>query len=142
MGIQVGPGKGGTVSEMNVVPLIDILLVLIIIFMVITPLTPQGLDAMIPQTPKDESQRGTDETTVVVQVAANGSLRINQEEASWETLGSRIEQIFKTRAQKVAFVQGESETRFEDVARAIDILRTSGVNQLGLLGGKLTAGRE
>lgn len=139
MGIQISAGKGGTVSEMNVVPLIDVLLVLIIIFMVITPLTPHGLDAMVPQIPEGKFGRVPEEQTVVVQVAANGGLRINQEETSWEALGSRIEHIFKTRAQKVAFVQGENETRFENVARAIDIMRASGVKQLGLLGDKLAA---
>ncbi len=134
MGMNVGRRKG-VVAEMNVVPLIDVLLVLLIIFMVISPLTPKGLEAQIPKQP-DESDvpPAPQDLTVVVQVAADGRLRINQEESSWAKLGERIDEIFRKRAQRVAFVQGEEEVLFQDIARAIDIMRTAGVEQVGLLG--------
>jgi len=132
--MNVGRRKG-VVAEMNVVPLIDVLLVLLIIFMVISPLTPKGLEAQIPKQP-DESDvpPAPQDLTVVVQVAADGRLRINQEESSWAKLGERIDEIFRKRAQRVAFVQGEEEVLFQDIARAIDIMRTAGVEQVGLLG--------
>lgn len=142
MGMQVGGESGGTVSEMNVVPLIDILLVLIIIFMVITPLTPRGLDALVPQ-PAPPGQQQSDamaERTVVVQVMANGTLKINQEDTTWETMGVRLEEVFKTRAEKVAFVKGEDDVRFQDVARAIDIMRASGIEKVGLITARIEAG--
>jgi len=134
VGMNVGRRKG-VVAEMNVVPLIDVLLVLLIIFMVISPLTPKGLEAQIPKQP-DESDvpPAPQDLTVVVQVAADGRLRINQEESSWAKLGERIDEIFRKRAQRVAFVQGEEEVLFQDIARAIDIMRTAGVEQVGLLG--------
>ena len=142
MGMQVGESKGGAMAEMNVVPLIDILLVLLIIFMVITPLTPKGLDTLVPQpNPNKEQNQEMNDKTVVVQVAQNGKLKINNEDSTWEALGPRVEQIFKDRAEKVAFVKGENEVLFMDVARAIDIMRGSGIDKVGLITAKLEAGQ-
>ena len=122
---------------MNVVPLIDILLVLIIIFMVITPLTPKGLQAVIPQPAKTDPQRPESDATIVVQVLDAGKLKINGEDAAWHSLGLRLSTVFKERAEKVAFVQGEESVRFSDVARVIDIMRSSGAEKVGLLTGRL-----
>jgi biopolymer transport protein TolR len=142
MGVSVGGSKGGAVAEMNVVPLIDILLVLLIIFMVITPLTPKGMDTLVPQpSPNKEQSQEINDKTVVVQVAMNGKLKINSEDATWEGLGPRLEQIFKERAEKVAFIKGENEVQFMEVARAIDIMRGAGIDKVGLITAKLEAGQ-
>jgi len=142
MGIKIGGGRG-QMSEPNVVPLIDVLLVLLIIFMVITPLTPKGLEALVPQPPPPGQQVDPDiiAKTVVVQVERGGGLKINQEPATWETLGPRLEEIFKARAEKVAFVKGDDKIPFADVARAIDIMRNSGVDKVGLITAKIEAGQ-
>ena len=141
MGMSVGESKGGAMAEMNVVPLIDILLVLLIIFMVITPLTPKGMEALVPQpNPNKENQEVSDKT-VVVQIAQGGKLKINNEDTNWDGLGPRMEQIFKDRAEKVAFVKGENDVLFMDVARAIDILRGAGIDKVGLITAKLEAGQ-
>lgn len=128
----IAPNKGNSISEMNVVPLIDILLVLLIIFMVIAPSIPRGLETEIPQ-PDPASRVLLPDTSVVVQVARNGKLKINGEDTNWDTLGPRVEQVFKDRANKVAFVKGDSNVLFMDVARAIDIIRGSGIDKVGLL---------
>ena len=142
MGMQVGDSKGGAMAEMNVVPLIDILLVLLIIFMVITPLTPKGLDALVPQpNPNQQQNQEIENKTVVVQVLDGGKLKINNEDTSWDSLGPRLEQIFKERAEKVAFVKGDNDVLFMDVARAIDIMRESGIDKVGLITAKLEAGQ-
>jgi biopolymer transport protein ExbD len=139
MGMEVGQ-KSGSMATMNVVPLIDILLVLIIIFMVITPLTPKGLGASVPQPSKmDEPSKPIIEKTVVVQILDTGNLKINDESATWESLGPRLSDVFKERAEKVAFVQGGDSVRFSDVARAIDIMRSSGIDKVGLMTAKLPA---
>ena len=142
MGMSVGENKGGAMAEMNVVPLIDILLVLLIIFMVITPLTPKGLDTLVPQpNPNQQQQQDVSDKTVVVQVQENNKLKINGEDTSWEGLGPRMEQIFKDRAEKVAFVKGDNDVLFMDVARAIDIMRGAGIDKVGLITAKLEAGQ-
>jgi biopolymer transport protein TolR len=142
MGMAVGP-RSGAVSEMNVVPLIDILLVLIIIFMVITPTTPHGLDALVPQpSPPDAKQDpALLAKTIVVVVGANGKVMINQDETTWDQLGPRLEDIFKQRAEKVAFVKGDDSVDFAEVARAIDIMRANGIDKVGLITAKVEAGQ-
>jgi biopolymer transport protein TolR len=131
MGMSVG-GKRGIVSDMNVVPLIDILLVLLVIFMII-PKYSKGLDALVPQQSTQPPDKRVTDEVVVIQVLADGTLRINQEPVSWERLGSRIEEVFKLRATRVAFVRGDAPVEFGVVARVIDVMHTSGIASVGLL---------
>jgi biopolymer transport protein TolR len=139
MGMTVGSGKG-SLSEPNIVPLIDVLLVLIIIFMVITPTVPQGLDARIPQPAQPTDHPDTDvPLAVVVQVTSGGNLLINQDKVSWDGLGPRLEDIFKQRAEKAAFVKGNDSVQFAEVARAIDIMRGAGIDNVGLITAKIQA---
>jgi biopolymer transport protein TolR len=132
MGMSLG-GKRGIVSEMNVVPLIDILLVLLVIFMII-PAYSEGEEALIPQQsrlPPDSSK--IEPEVVVVQVLADGTLKINQEPVTFDKLSPRIEEIFKQRATRVAFIRGDKPVEFGVVARVIDVLHTSGIASVGLL---------
>ena len=139
MGMDVGQ-KSGAMATMNVVPLIDILLVLIIIFMVITPLTPKGLNASVPQPGKiDGPAEPIRQKTIVVQILDSGNLKINGEDATWDSLGTRLSNVFKERAEKVAFVKGDDAVRFSEVARAIDIMRNSGIDKVGLVTARLPA---
>jgi biopolymer transport protein TolR len=140
MGMQVGGQKGGAMASMNVVPLIDILLVLLIIFMVITPLTPKGLEALVPQ-PSHNAAPGADYKVVVVQVLANNRLRINEDTATWDNLSQRLNNIFKLRAEKVAFVKGDDTVVFADVARAIDVMHNAGIEKVGLMTAELETGQ-
>jgi biopolymer transport protein ExbD len=141
MGMMVGSGKG-SLSEPNIVPLIDVLLVLIIIFMVITPTMPQGLDARIPQaTQPTDPDKDIPSAAIVVQVTSGGNLLINQDKVSWDRLGPRLEDIFKQRAEKAAFVKGDDSVEFADVARAIDIMRGAGIDNVGLITANLPAGQ-
>jgi biopolymer transport protein TolR len=142
MGMAVG-GTKGTMSEPNIVPLIDVLLVLIIIFMVINPTTPKGMDALVPQPTPPNQKENPDllAKTIVVQVTAGGKVMINQDQTTWDDLGPRLDDIFKQRAEKVAFVKGDDSVEFAQVARAIDIMRGSGIEKVGLITAKVEAGQ-
>ncbi len=146
MGMTSG-GSGGQSANINVTPLIDVLLVLLIIFMVITPLTPKGLDALVPQPPPPNAPKNNQpDRTIVVQLIDSGSgqkptLKINGEDTSWENLEGRLTDIFKTRAEKVMFVKGDDNVAFENVANVIDIAHASGVDKVGLITAKIVAGQ-
>ena len=141
MGMAAGGGKGGSVSNINVTPLIDVLLVLLIIFMVITPLTPKGLEALVPQpNPDQKSDPVVNERTVVVSINADRSLLINRESTTKEVLEQSLRDIFKTRAERVMFVRGDPSLNFEDVAEIIDIGKGAGVDKIGLVTENLGGG--
>ncbi len=142
MGMSVG-GSGGLKADINMTPMIDVLLVLIIIFMVITPLTPKGLEALVPQPPPPNQKQNTaaDQRTVVIVVNKDKSLMINQEPTTEEKLGPRLEEIFKTRAERVVFVKGDPDLDFYYVARAIDIAKGAGIDKVGLMTAKVEAGQ-
>lgn len=133
MGISFGSLRRGAIAEMNVVPLIDILLVLLIIFMVISPRVPVGLSVDLPERAEEIPRTPDPVDVVVVQVLRDGSLRINQQPVAWPDLQPRLESVFKLRASRVAFVRGDGEIEFGAVARAIDVMRGSGITSVGLM---------
>jgi biopolymer transport protein ExbD len=130
MGMSVGGSKRGTFTEMNVVPLIDILLVLLVIFMVIP--NSRGMKVQVPQQSADPQPRPTREV-VVVQVLADGTLKLNQQTVSLTGLRERLQEIFKFRADRLAFVRGENPVEFQVVAQVIDDMHATGISSVGLL---------
>src|SRR5438093_1522736 len=141
MGMAVG-GSSGPKGDINVTPMIDVLLVLIIIFMVITPLTPKGLEALIPQPPPPgQKANQSDQRTVVISIDKDHKMMINQEVAEEATMGTRLSEIFKTRAERVVFIKGDPSLDFLWVAKAIDIAHGAGIDKVGLMTAKVEAGQ-
>ena len=132
MGMSVGGANRGIFVEMNVVPLIDVLLVLLVIFMII-PHKQSGMVADLPQPAPQKGVSDPQPTAVVIQVFADGALRINQESVNWDGLGARLEQIFGSRANRTAFVRGDGALEFQVIARVIDVMRAAGVSSVGLM---------
>lgn len=142
----MGTGGGGSLnSDINVTPMIDVLLVLLIIFMVIVPVTPHGLDALVPQPPKNPQNQPENDRTIVVQVAGNAngvpSYKINQDDIAKDQLRTRLDAIYATRAEKVLFVKGDPNLNFSSVAEVVDIGKAIGVTSIGLITPKIEAGQ-
>jgi biopolymer transport protein TolR len=132
-------GGGPSRPEINVTPLIDVLLVLIIVFMVVVSMDKEYVEkAQIPQPDQKETAETQQSLTIVIQVvwAAKDqppTLKINEEEVRWEDLESRLAEIYLKRAEKVAFVRGDADVDFQYVAEVIDVAHHAGVQRVGLL---------
>jgi biopolymer transport protein ExbD len=128
-------GGVGQMANINITPYIDILLVLLIIFMVIQPTTQYDLRARVPQEAPEDIPDDViiKSDAIVVSIAANGALQINQEPVTLDRLGARLFEIYSARANKNLFVQANVELPFGDVARVIDIAKGSGVGDVGLM---------
>jgi len=137
MSMMVG-ARSTQSSEINVTPLIDVLLVLLIIFMVILPDHKWGEKTLVPQ-PNPTSMEKNPPTNIIIQLKNVGEskrplLKINQEEVYWDELESRLTAAFKIQVDRVAFVKGDPEVDFEYVAQAVDVTHHAGADRIGLLG--------
>lgn len=130
------PGKAK--ADINITPLIDVLLVLIVIFMVISPQTPSGLEANVPQ-PSPQSPPKTAAETLVLTLSRSGEIRLNQEEIDSASLAPRLQDVLRTRSDRTLFVQADDDIPYNDVAHLIDVARGAGADRIGLLTQRIAA---
>jgi biopolymer transport protein TolR len=138
-----GGSQGGAVSEINVTPLIDVLLVLLIIFMVIVPTTPKGLEALVPQPPKPNAPPPPEnDRTIVVQVSAGAVpvYKINDQQFPKADISSELAKIFATRQEKVMFVKGDKDLNFGSIAEVIGMGHQADVTNIGIITPQVEAG--
>jgi biopolymer transport protein TolR len=142
---MTGGGPGGISSDINVTPLIDVLLVLLIIFMVIVPVVPKGLDALVPQPPKTKQPDNPNPDTVVVSVlhtpSGRAAYKINQDDIAKGDLLARLTAIYANRAERVMFIKGDDDVNFSQVAEVIDIGYAANVQHVGMITPKIAAGQ-
>jgi biopolymer transport protein ExbD len=112
--------------------MIDVLLVLIIIFMVITPITPRGLPALVPQSAEDSIPQPPAHD-IVITVLPDRQVSLNQEVMELGRLEDRLAVLFKTRATKVVFIRGDKGLEFREVAEVMDVAKGAGVGRIGLM---------
>lgn len=143
--MKKGPKKLASKSDINITPLIDVLLVLLVIFMVITPLTPMGLDTAIPQPPPPGTPPpppGAADRTVVVSIDETGAIMINQDPSDLRSLGAELQDIFKTRNDRTIFINANHELFFNNVATVIDIAKGAGVEKIGIMPEQIATGGQ
>lgn len=140
MGMDVKGGTSGAKSEPNVVPLCDILLVLLIIFMIIIPVAQKGIDIKLPE--KSHSDTPPSKSNLIVVNLKKDGIFINQEAVQRELLRGRLKEIFDTRADKTAFVKADPTVKFGEVVRIMDVCRGAGVDTIGIITEKPSAGPQ
>jgi biopolymer transport protein TolR len=134
--------EGGLTSEINMTPMIDVLLVLLIIFMVIVPALPRGESALVPRSANGHAPQPSEAVVLEVLKGAGheATFRINQQAISRAELPARLGAIYANRARRVLFVKGDDQLSFSQIAEVIDIGHSAGVDHVGLMTPKVLRG--
>ncbi len=135
MAMGVGGSKGGSMSEINMTPMIDVLLVLLIIFMVVQQGLQRGLSVQVPPPKEKEeiAQKPPDDQQIVLEVEPGPKYFVNRTEVPAENLENFLRETFATRARKVIFVKGAADLAYGEVVRAVDASRAADITLVGLV---------
>jgi biopolymer transport protein ExbD len=128
------PAQKGAMSDINVTPMIDVLLVLLIIFMVVTPVAQRGMDIALPPASTDTETKPDVSRQVVMAIEDSGAITINKSPVTtMEELDTRLKDIFQTRSDKTIFVRASGQIPYGDVVEAMDVARGAGVERIGII---------
>ena len=134
MSMQAGGGSSGLQSEINVTPMVDIMLVLLIIFMVVTPMLQKGAPVELAKTknpiPMTEADK---EDSVLIAIARDGKFYLNQDRVNPDELATKVTDLISDRLDKTIFVKGDFRAKYGDIVKVVDNLRSAGVDKVGLL---------
>ena len=133
MAMDVGGKKSGPKSDINVTPLIDVVLVLLIIFMVLTPSMLKNIPMMVPDKAEDDTPAMPPDSALMVEYTANRELTVNSEAVAVEALAAKLQERLKARRQKVVFFKAEDKAPYGEVVRLLDIARGSGAETLAIV---------
>jgi biopolymer transport protein TolR len=131
MAMSAGGGGGGLTNEPNVTPMIDVLLVLLIIFMLVVPMARKAIDVQLPD-PNPAPTTTVANDQIVMEVCKNDTYSINKQPVPKDQLGSKLHEIYDPRPDKIIFVKGCPEAKYQEVIRAMDVARGSGVKVIGV----------
>jgi biopolymer transport protein TolR len=131
MAMSAGDSGGGLTNDINVTPMIDVLLVLLIIFMVIVPMARKTIDVQLPDPTPQPQPPGPPPSNIVLQILPGGKFKVNSEDVTRENLPKRLKEIYEPRPDKLIFVKGDSTALYQDVIFAMDVSRGAGVKVIG-----------
>jgi biopolymer transport protein TolR len=131
MAMSTGGSSGGLTNEINVTPMIDVLLVLLIIFMLVVPMSRKAIDLQIPD-PNDQTVSATPPPAqIVLEVGPGGTYAVNKQPVAKDQLYKYLKDLYDPRPEKIIFVKGDPKVKYEDVIWAMDIARGAGVKVIG-----------
>ena len=130
MAMTTGGGSKGSMSEINMTPMIDVLLVLLVIFMLAQPLLQRSIDVQLPIDKEDNS---TPSTPIVLEIDAQGNMMLNTRAIAADGLEERLRELYAARPDKVLFVKASGEVIYQDVIQVMDAARGAGVEVLGAM---------
>ena len=131
MAMGGGNPSGGLTNEINVTPMIDVLLVLLIIFMMVIPMSRKAIDLQLPDPTPDNTPQGPPPSQIVLEVLPGNVFKVNSQPIAKNDLGRRLKEIYDPRPDKIIFVKGDPTVKYSDVIYAMDVARGAGVKVIG-----------